>query len=99
MLHAAAGDYAKARAELEESLRLNPNYATAHENLGDVYAMLAAESYARAQQAGAGQAPACRASSSWCASSPDRKRGRLAASGAGREREYLTLEDTLTWRP
>jgi tetratricopeptide (TPR) repeat protein len=49
-LHAAAGDYVKARAELEESIRLNPNYATAHENLGDVYAMLAAESYGRAQR-------------------------------------------------
>jgi len=49
-LHAAAGDYVKARAELEESIRLNPNYATAHENLGDVYAMLAAEAYGRAQR-------------------------------------------------
>ena len=27
-----------------------PNYATAHENLGDVYAMLAAEAYGRAQR-------------------------------------------------
>jgi tetratricopeptide (TPR) repeat protein len=47
-LHAAAGDYGKARAELEESLRLNPSYATAHENLGDVYIMLAGQSYDRA---------------------------------------------------
>jgi Flp pilus assembly protein TadD len=47
-IYAAAGEYAKARAELEESLRLNPNYATANENLGDVYAMLAGQSYARA---------------------------------------------------
>ena len=47
-LHAAAGDYDKARLELEESIRLNPNYATAHENLGDVHALLAAQSYARA---------------------------------------------------
>ena len=49
-LHAAFGDYAKARAELEESIRLNPGYATAHENLGDVYAMLAADAYGRAQR-------------------------------------------------
>ena len=49
-LDAAAGDYGKARAELEESLRLNPGYATAHENLGDVYAMLASQSYAKALQ-------------------------------------------------
>lgn len=49
-LHAAAGDYAKARAELEETLRLNPAYAPAHENLGDVQVMLAGQSYARALQ-------------------------------------------------
>ena len=47
-LYAATGEYGKARAELEESLRLNPNYATANENLGDVYAMLAGQAYARA---------------------------------------------------
>ena len=47
-LHAAAGDYAKARAELEEAIRLSPGYAPAHENLGDVHVMLAAQSYARA---------------------------------------------------
>ena len=46
-LYAANGEYAKARSELEESLRLNPNYATANENLGDVYVMLAGQSYAR----------------------------------------------------
>ena len=47
-LHAAAGDYARARATLEQALRTNPGYATAQENLGDVYAALAAQSYARA---------------------------------------------------
>jgi tetratricopeptide (TPR) repeat protein len=47
-LYAATGDYAKARATLEQALRMNPGYATAHENLGDVYAALAAQSYARA---------------------------------------------------
>jgi hypothetical protein len=31
-------------------IKLNPNYATAHENLGDVYARLAAQEYVRAQQ-------------------------------------------------
>jgi tetratricopeptide (TPR) repeat protein len=49
-IHAAAGDYGKARAELEESIRLNPGYATAYENLGDVYAMLAADAYGQAQR-------------------------------------------------
>jgi len=48
VLYAGAGDYAKARASLEQALRINPAYATAHENLGDVYAALAAQSYARA---------------------------------------------------
>ncbi len=47
-LYAASGEYGNARAELEESLRLNPNYATANENLGDVYTMLAGQSYGRA---------------------------------------------------
>jgi len=47
-LYAAGGEYAKARATLEQALRTNPTYATAHENLGDVYAALAAQSYERA---------------------------------------------------
>ncbi len=47
-LYAAGGDYGKARATLEQALRTNPSYATAHENLGDVYAALAAQSYGRA---------------------------------------------------
>jgi len=47
-IYAAAGDYGKSRAELEETIRLNPGYAPAHENLGDVHALLAAQSYARA---------------------------------------------------
>ncbi len=49
-LYAAGGDYAKARATLEQALRTNPSYATAHENLGDVYAALASQSYARARK-------------------------------------------------
>ena len=47
-IYAASGDYTKARAELEETLRLNPAYAAAHENLGDVQLMLAGEAYSRA---------------------------------------------------
>lgn len=48
VLYAAQGDYGKARSTLELALRTNPSYATAHENLGDVYAALAAQSYAQA---------------------------------------------------
>ena len=55
-LHAAAGDYEKARAALEQALRINPNYATAHENLGDVYAILASQAYGRAARLDPGNA-------------------------------------------
>lgn len=47
-LYAASGDFEKARTSLAETLRLNPAYAAAHENLGDVYARLAEQSYQRA---------------------------------------------------
>lgn len=50
VLHAARSEFDKARAALEMAIRTNPGYATAHENLGDVYARLAAQSYGRAQQ-------------------------------------------------
>jgi len=50
VLHAAQGRYDQARNALEVAIRLNPNDATAHENLGDVYATLARQAYARAQQ-------------------------------------------------
>ena len=50
VLHASQNQYDKARAALEMAVRTNPGYATAHENLGDVYARLAAQSYARAAQ-------------------------------------------------
>ena len=49
-LYAAEGDYTRARITLERAVRANPSYATAHENLGDVYAALASQSYARAQK-------------------------------------------------
>ncbi len=56
VLHAARGEYDKARVALEGAVRANPNYATAHENLGDVYARLASQSYAKAQQLDAANA-------------------------------------------
>lgn len=49
-LYAEAGDYDKARNALEMAIRLNPDYAIAYENLGDVQARLAAASYAKSQQ-------------------------------------------------
>jgi len=49
-LYAGQRQFDKARAALEMAVKLNPDYATAHENLGDVYVRLAAESYSRAKQ-------------------------------------------------
>jgi Flp pilus assembly protein TadD len=53
-LYAAQGQFDKARAALETAIKLKPDYATAFENLGDVYGRLAAQSYGRAQQLDAG---------------------------------------------
>ncbi len=50
VLFAAQNDFEKARAALETAIRANPNYAVAHENLGDVYARLASQSYNKALQ-------------------------------------------------
>ncbi|UGQ49087.1 nuclear transport factor 2 family protein [Massilia endophytica] len=50
VLYAAAGQYDKARVALERAIRTNPAYATAHENLGDVYAKLASQAYDKAMQ-------------------------------------------------
>lgn len=48
VLYAGQGQYDKARATLEMAIRANPNYATAHENLGDVYVRLASQAYNKA---------------------------------------------------
>lgn len=56
VLYADQNQFDKARAALEMAIRTNPGYATAHENLGDVYARLAAQSYARAAQLAPGNA-------------------------------------------
>ncbi len=50
VLYAAEGDYTKAREALEAALATHPSYATAHENLGDIYAALAGAAYGRALQ-------------------------------------------------
>lgn len=50
VLYAGSGEFDKARAALELAIRTNPGYATAHENLGDIYVQLASQSYGRAQQ-------------------------------------------------
>ena len=50
VLYAGQNQFDKARAALEMAIRTNPSYATAHENLGDVYARLASEAYNKALQ-------------------------------------------------
>ena len=50
VLYAGQSQFDKARAALETAIRANPAYATAHENLGDVYVKLAAQSYDKALQ-------------------------------------------------
>jgi tetratricopeptide (TPR) repeat protein len=50
VLYAAQGDYEKARDALQAALATHPSYATAHENLGDIYAALAGAAYSRALQ-------------------------------------------------
>lgn len=55
-LYAGQSQYDKARVALEMAVRLNPSYAVAHENLGDVYARMASQSYAKALQLDAANA-------------------------------------------
>ncbi len=56
VIHAARGDYAQARVALEAALTVNPTYAVAHQNLGDVLLQMASQSYAKAAQLDPGNA-------------------------------------------
>ena len=49
-LYASQTELEKARTALEMAVRMNPSYAIAHENLGDIYARMAGQSYGRALQ-------------------------------------------------
>jgi tetratricopeptide (TPR) repeat protein len=48
VIYAAKGDYPNAKASLDAALRANPNYAAAHENMGDLLVNMARQSYERA---------------------------------------------------
>jgi len=48
VIYAALGDFDKARIALEEAINTHPAYATAHENIGDIYAKLASQAYNQA---------------------------------------------------
>ncbi|MEP6997313.1 MAG: tetratricopeptide repeat protein [Betaproteobacteria bacterium] len=48
VIWAKQGSYDKARIELQAALAINPDYAIAHENLGDVYSRLAGTEFEQA---------------------------------------------------
>jgi len=50
VLYAQQKQFDKAKSALEMAIRTHPSYATAHENLGDVYARLAKQAYDKALQ-------------------------------------------------
>ena len=50
VLYASQGKYDKAKQLLEKAISTHPSYATAHENLGDIYAKMASQAYDRALQ-------------------------------------------------
>lgn len=45
VIYAATGDYDKAEQALRKAINTHPSYATAHENLGDIYAKMASQAY------------------------------------------------------
>ena len=57
VLYASQGQYDKARGALEMAIRTHPSYATAHENLGDIYAKMASQAYDKALQLDKGNTP------------------------------------------
>lgn len=58
VLYAGQGQYDKARTALEMAIRTHPSYATAYENLGDIYAKMASQAYDKALQLDKGNSAA-----------------------------------------
>ncbi len=50
LLYALQGQYEKAKTAVEMAIRIQPTYALAHENLGEIYAKMASKEYERALQ-------------------------------------------------
>ena len=48
VVYAAQGKYAEAEEALKNAINTHPSYATAHENLGDIYAKMASHAYNQA---------------------------------------------------
>jgi len=58
VIYAQQKQYDKAKQALEMAIRTHPSYATAHENLGDIYARMASQAYDKALQLDKGNASA-----------------------------------------
>lgn len=58
VVHAARGDFDAAQQALQKAINTHPSYATAHENLGDIYARMASEAYNHALQLDQGNSSA-----------------------------------------
>jgi Flp pilus assembly protein TadD len=50
LLYALQGQYEKAKTSVEMAIHIQPTYALAHENLGEIYAKMASKEYERALQ-------------------------------------------------
>ena len=50
VMYAARGNLGQAKLAFENALRNNPNYATAHENMGDIFLHLASQSFAKSAE-------------------------------------------------
>ena len=50
VMYAARGNLGQAKLALENALRNNPNYATAHENMGDIFLHLARQSFSKSAE-------------------------------------------------
>ena len=48
VVYAAKGDFERARQSLQQAINTHPSYATAHENMGDIYAKMASQAYNQA---------------------------------------------------
>ena len=48
VIYASQGEFEKAREALQRAINTHPSYATAHENIGDIYAKMASQAYNQA---------------------------------------------------
>ena len=48
VIYASQGEFEKAKEALQKAINTHPSYATAHENIGDIYAKMASQAYNQA---------------------------------------------------